>query len=261
MDRLDLQHASCQGIRAQTHSADLSPDAPSAPRRAIPLRWIARIQLAAVLLLLNLLSAGCAHHRLTTRSATLNRHATYGDGVYGPHVEIIRGLGGYMPGSDQLQQRLAARGISSNVSCGIRSHGIARRILARRGSGDGSPIVLIAYATGAHGTMVVADDLAEHGISVDAVILLEPSFFEPVRSNVRYCFVAYKPEPLQQWNAIMRGLPVRVASPATRVTLVNLETIDPGDRLDHKNHLTITTDDWVQQLLVSRAAAAFGCCD
>src|SRR5262245_29326320 len=28
-----------------------------------------------------------------------------------PHVEIFRGLGGYMPGSGDLQERLAARGI------------------------------------------------------------------------------------------------------------------------------------------------------
>ena len=165
-----------------------------------------------------------------------------------------------MPGSGKLQDRLAACGISSTVSWGIESHRIAERILARRRAGNCAPIVLMAYATGGHGTAVVADDLAEQGISVDAVILLEPSFFEPVRSNVRYCFVALKPEPLQQWNPIMRGLPVQVECPTTRVAFVNLEEIDPCDRLDDRNHLTITTDDWVQGLLVAQAVCACRCC-
>ncbi len=162
-----------------------------------------------------------------------------------------------MPGSDRLQERLAACGISSNISCGIHARRVAEEILARRKGGNCCPIVLMGYATAGGGTMVIADQLAEHGMCVDAVILLEPSFFEPVRSNVRYCFVAYKPEPLQQWNPIMRGLPVRVESPATLVRLVNLENIDPGNRLDDHNHLTITTDEWVQQLLVAQAVAVF----
>lgn len=162
-----------------------------------------------------------------------------------------------MPGSDCLQERLAGCGISSTISCGIHAHQVAERILQRRAAGDCCPIVLIGYATAGHGTMVVAEDLAEHGICVDAVILLEPSFFEPVRSNVRYCFVAYKPEPMQQWNPIMRGLPVRVESSATQVTLINLEMLAPYGRLDDLNHLNITSDAWVQQLLVAQAAAMF----
>ena len=241
-----------------THCADLTAARATAPGMQSSIRRVARLEFAAAILLLKFIAAGCAHQHASTGHATTPCAAEYGEGVYAPHVEIIRGLGGYMPGSGQLQERLAACGITSNVTCGIHSHRIARRILERRASGDWTPIVLIGYATAGHGTMVVADDLAAHGIGVDAVILLEPSFFEPVRSNVHYCFVAYKPEPLQQWNPIMRGLPVRVESPATHVTLINLETIDPGDRLEGYNHLTITTNPWVQQLLVAEAAAVFG---
>jgi hypothetical protein len=129
----------------------------------------------------------------------------------------------------------------------------------RRASGDCSPIVLLGYATAGGGTMRVADDLAEHGIQIDAVILIDPSFFEPVRKNVRYCFVAYNPVLCQQWNPIMRGEPVRVESCCTVVNKVNLEENDPHGMLNGHNHLTITTCDWVQRILVCQAVWAFGC--
>jgi hypothetical protein len=174
-----------------------------------------------------------------------------------PHVEIFRGLGGWMPGSDRLQQRLAARGVSSSISCSAAAHSVSRRIRERRARGNPCPIVLMGYATGGGGVKQVAEDLARHGLCVDAVILLDPSFFEPVPRNVRYCFVAYRPEVWQMWNSIMRGNPVRTESPGTVVHLVNLEENDPLGLMQTRTHLTIPTDDWVQEILVQQAVAAF----
>jgi thioesterase domain-containing protein len=165
-----------------------------------------------------------------------------------------------MPGSDRLQQRLAACGLSSTISCGAAAHAVSRRILERRARGNPCPIVLMGYATGGGGVKTVAEDLARHGLCVDAIILLDPSFFEPVPRNVRYCFVAYRPEVWQSWNSIMRGNPVRTESPRTVVRLVNLEESDSLGLMQTQSHLTITLDDWVQEILVQQAAAAF-CCD
>jgi hypothetical protein len=175
-----------------------------------------------------------------------------------PHVEIFRGLGGYMPGSEGLQERLAARGISSTTSCNVSAHCVARRILERRARGDQSPIVLMGYAVGGGGTRKVAKDLAENGVRVDAVILIDPSFFEPVPRNVRYCFVAYKPEVWNYWNPIQLGHPVRVESTETVVNRVNLEETAPPGVLEGECHLTITTNEWIQEILVHQAAAVFG---
>jgi hypothetical protein len=71
--------------------------------------------------------------------------------------------------------------------------------------------------------------------------------------------VAYRPEALQKWNSIMRGNPVRTESPATMVQQVNLEELDTQGMMQTESHLTITTDDWVQKLLVQRVIAAFYC--
>jgi hypothetical protein len=165
-----------------------------------------------------------------------------------------------MPGSDRLQQRLAACGVSSTVSCGAAAHTATRRILERRARGNRCPIVLMGYATGGGGVKHVAEDLARHGVCVDAIILLDPSFFEPVPSNVRYCFVAYRPEVLQMWNSIMRGNRVRTESPMTLVRLVNLEELDRSGLMETQSHLTITTDDWVQEILVQQTMSVFCCC-
>jgi hypothetical protein len=118
----------------------------------------------------------------------------------------------------------------------------------------------MGYATGGGGVRHVAEDLARHGLCVDAIILIDPSFFEPVPRNVRYCFVAYRPEVWQSWNSIMRGNPVRTESPETSVQLVNLEESDTLGLLQARSHLTITTDAWVQEILAQQAAAAF-CCE
>lgn len=174
------------------------------------------------------------------------------------HVEIFRGLGGYMPGVDCWQQRLAACGISSTVWRDCYCHQVARRILERRAQGDLGPIVLMAYATGGGSARQVALDLGKHGVCIDAIILLEPSFFEPVPRNVRFCFAAYKPEPLQMWNSLMRGNPIRVESTTDTVAQrVNLKEIAPPGALRGENHLTITANAWVQDLLVEQAAAVF----
>lgn len=174
-----------------------------------------------------------------------------------PHVEIFRGLGGYMPGSEGLQQRLAARGISSTTSCSASARQVSRRILERRARGNDSPIVLMGYAVGGGGARKVAKDLAGNGVSVDAIILIDPSFFEPVPRNVRTCFVAYRPEIWQSWNPIMRGHPVKTESPETEVRLINLKEHDRNGSMSARSHLTVTADEWIQEMLAQQAIAQF----
>ena len=77
-------------------------------------------------------------------------------------------------------------------------------------------------------------------------------------SNVCYCFVAYRPELMQKWNSIMRGNPVKVESDQTVVVKVNLTESDKIGALEDVSHLTITSNDWVQRILVREALRATG---
>ena len=174
------------------------------------------------------------------------------------HVDIFRGLGGYMSGRAQLQERLSDCGISSTTWLSAQSGQVAKQILDRRAGGDDSPIVLLGYAVGGGRTRQVATILKKHGVDVDATILIDPSFFEPVPSNVRYCFVAYRPEIWQKWNSIMRGNPVKAESDRTVVVQMNLTEEDQQGVLFGESHLTITSNDWVQEILVYQAAKETG---
>ncbi|MDF1812106.1 MAG: hypothetical protein P1V20_07825 [Verrucomicrobiales bacterium] len=174
----------------------------------------------------------------------------------GRHVDIFRGLGGYMKGREQLQARLAECGISSTTWLSADAKQVAKRIPQRRSRGDLSPVVLMGYATGGSGTRQVATILKQHDIEVDTVILIDPSFFEPVPCNVRHCFVAYRPEIWQKWNSIMRGNPVITESDRTKITKINLTEKDFEGALSDDSHLAITSDPWVQSILVSEAVKA-----
>ena len=159
-----------------------------------------------------------------------------------------------MPGSKKLQERLSEHKIASKTWLGDNAASAARQILERQSLSAGrdqSPIILLGYATGGGATRKVARTLMEQDVYVDAIILIDPSFFEPVPKNVRYCYVAYRPEFWQMWNSIMRGNPVKLESAEhTKLTHVNLKTADNGEgRLRGESHITITNNDWVQDLL------------
>ena len=196
------------------------------------------------------ISVGCESPTTIPGDRTISSSA----GRSSPRVEIFRGLGGYMPGAKKLQERLSEHEIASKTWLGDNAASAAKQILERQSlakDGDQSPIILLGYATGGGATKKVARILKQHGVHVDAIILIDPSFFEPVPKNVRYCYVAYRPEFWQMWNSIMRGNPVKLESAEhTKLTHVNLKTADNGEgRLRGESHITITNNDWVQDLL------------
>ena len=86
-----------------------------------------------------------------------------------------------MNGRHELQQRLASCGITSTTWLSVESKEVATQILDRRGPGElTSPVVLMGYAVGGGGVREVAEILKKNEVRVDAVILIDPSFFEPV---------------------------------------------------------------------------------
>ena len=52
----------------------------------------------------------------------------------------------------------------------------------------------------------------------------------------------------------MRGNLVKAESEDTTVVLMNLTTEDQEEALKGDSHLTITSNDWVQEILVQQAA-------
>lgn len=198
--------------------------------------------------------SGCATNQTkVTAGGKSVSHST--NGVR--HVHIFRGLAGVLPGGKALQERLEDHEISSTIWWNANASSAARNILDRRTKGDRSAVVLMGYAVGGGGTKRVAEILGRNGVNVDALILIDPSFFEPVPPNVETCFVAHRPEVWQKWNSIMRGNPVRAESGETEVIQVNLTEADGEGALAGESHITITGNEWVQGILVREATRAF----
>src|SRR6478736_652383 len=73
-----------------------------------------------------------------------------------PHVIILRGTVGIFPGAREFQKAFARRGIASTMCYSEAWHEVAKRIIARRESGDCSPIVLVGYSLGAPASIQIA---------------------------------------------------------------------------------------------------------
>jgi hypothetical protein len=170
-----------------------------------------------------------------------------------PHVEILRGTGGIFPGARDFQKAFAARGIASTMSYSEQWSKVADRIVARRESGDCSPIVLVGYSLGATASIQIARKLQERGIDVDAIIILEGYHHLLIPGNVHYCFNAYKLEGLPH----LHGLPVSGECDSTVIDNYDLIANDPSGHMEELRHLTFTYDSCVHELLANKIHVAF----
>jgi hypothetical protein len=175
-----------------------------------------------------------------------------------PKVELIRGTTGIFPGEEDFQQVLADRGVASTVTYCEAWRSIADRIAEERECGSCQPIVLFGYSKGAPAAIWVARDLAERGIAVDAIIILEGFHREKIPGNVRYCFNAFLPG----WVPRLRGLPVEPECEGTLVVNYDLAAHDCTGRMKTQHHLGLPCDPGVQALLADQIATVLnrGCC-
>lgn len=170
-----------------------------------------------------------------------------------PHVEILRGTVGIFPGARDFQKAFAVRGIASTMSFSEAWPAVADRIVARRESGDCSPIVLVGYSLGATASIQIARKLQERGIDVDAIIILEGYHHELIPGNVHYCFNAYKLGGLPH----LHGVPVSGECGSTVIDNYDLVANDPSGHMEELRHLTFTYDSCVHELLAEKIYSAF----
>lgn len=169
-----------------------------------------------------------------------------------PHVEILRGSAGIFPGARDFQKAFAMRGIASTMSFSEGWRKVADRIVARRESGDCSPIVLVGYSLGANASINIARELQEKGIDVDAIIILEGCDHRPIPGNVHYCFNAYKLNGLPR----LHGIPVSGECDSTVIENYDMVANDPSGHMEGLRHLTFTYDSCVHELLANKIHSA-----
>jgi hypothetical protein len=173
-----------------------------------------------------------------------------------PNVFILRGTVGYFPCITQLEDRLLDEGVCPTVAFPDAYRKVAERIIAGRNTGRfESPLVIAGYSNGADRAIDVACLLNERGITVDKLVLLESSGAKSIPCNVRECFNIYKYQVWGEIIPIFRGMPVRPEGPATTVVNYNLRDYNDG-RFDWYNHLTVSANPYVQELMVDEVMTA-----
>jgi hypothetical protein len=172
-----------------------------------------------------------------------------------PNVIVFRGMAGYFPNLGEFEDKLLEEGICPTVAFPDAHARICERIIAARNTGTlQGPLVIVGYSAGADKAIVLSRSLRERGITVDKLVLLETTRESTVPGNVTECVNIYKPQPWDGVIPVFRGCPVSAASPATIVSNYNVRDYNDG-RYDWDNHFTLTTNPYVQDLIIDEVVA------
>jgi hypothetical protein len=151
-----------------------------------------------------------------------------------PNVIVFRGMVGYFPNLGEFEDKL---------------------LEAARNTGRlQGPLVVVGYSSGADKAIVLSRSLQERGITVNKLVLLEATSETSIPGNVSECVNIYKPQPWDGVIPVFRGCPVTAESPATIVSNYNVREYNDG-RYDWDNHFTLTTNPYVQDLIIDEVVA------
>ena len=249
-----LQLASPHSLAARDGSPQPVPDTPSIPEREHVASWFdgfSGAHLAVSVMKASQLSSRSSR----TRFATLIVLAYCVIGVVGcsttgyvgdrdtprcGNVFVVRGLVGYWPQVERLAADLRQQGLCPVVVYGAERKRLAVKIHEARCEGRLSgPVVLAGYSLGANDAIKLAKDLGNRGIDVDALILVDPTYYDSIPGNVRYCYNLYQSRPSTDWMPLFRGVPVTPAHPDTCLVNYDVRDHDKCRHYDTLNHFTI----------------------
>ena len=156
------------------------------------------------------------------------------------NVFVVRGLVGYWPHVEDLAADLRQQGLSPTVVYGAERKRLAEKIDQTRAAGHlNGPVVLVGYSLGANDAIKLAKDLGNRGIDVDALILVDPTYYDSVPSNVRYCYNLYQSHPRTDWIPMFRGVSIEAADPGTDLINYDVRNHRKCRHYDELNHFTI----------------------
>jgi thioesterase domain-containing protein len=149
-----------------------------------------------------------------------------------------------------FEHTLRAEGIHPIMAFAEEYYPLAEFIADERQAGrlDG-PIVVMGYSLGANTAILLAERLAERGVELDKLVLLECSYADEVPSNVRECFNIYKSHPWTDWFPLFRGIPLEAESDQTQMVNYDLRDADPATGRWH-HHLTACANRRIHEIIV-----------
>jgi hypothetical protein len=152
------------------------------------------------------------------------------------HAYLLRGIFNVSAGLDVLASKLARRGIAASVYGPLEGPSAANQAINDYRSGKARSIVLIGHSLGAGSAVSAASQIAEAGVPVALLILLDPKASFWVPRNVSRAVNFYVPET---------GATVAAGSGFRgNLTNINLGGV-PG-----MNHMTIQSLDSMHQRII-----------
>jgi hypothetical protein len=152
------------------------------------------------------------------------------------HAYLMRGIFNVSVGLDVLAGKLAKRGIVASVYGPLGENSVVDAAIQDYRSGRARSIVLIGHSLGAGAVVSVASRLAEAGIPVSLLVLLDPKARFWVPRNVIRAVNFYIP---QTGAAVEGGSEFRGS-----LTNINVEGV-PG-----MNHITIQSLDSMHEKII-----------
>jgi len=175
-------------------------------------------------------------------------------------VYLIRGLFNvFSLGMDDIGKSLNEKGVRASVYSGPSWPNLAQQILDRHQQGNRERLLVISgHSYGADDAIRLARTLEQHGLVVDALVLLDPTIPPKIPANVSHCVNIYRSQPSTDWMPWLRGVPVETEGRNTRV--VNLDIRISGtdpDLRDEVNHFNIEEHPAIQKMVLEEILDIF----
>lgn len=175
-------------------------------------------------------------------------------------VYLLRGLFNvFSLGMDDIGESLKGKGVRTGVYSGPSWPDLAQHILDRHQQGDQErPLVISGHSYGADDSIRLARALEQHDVTVDALVLVDPTIPPKIPANVRHCVNIYRSSPSTDWMPWLRGVAVETEGQNTRVINrdIRISSKDPG-LLDDINHFNIEEHPTIQNMVLEEILDVF----
>jgi len=170
------------------------------------------------------------------------------------NVYLIRGfIGLFSFGIDRLTVKINEAGIRAHVFQEDQWKQLARTIRETyKNQPNHEPLILIGHSLGADKTLWIAHELKNEGITVDAILTMDPTLPPDVPSNVRVCHNYYQPSVFDGLG-ILRGIALK-QEPGSTGKLINYNI-----RAEHKellepdtNHINVDKNTKIHAAIIAR---------
>jgi len=175
-------------------------------------------------------------------------------------VYLLKGLFNiFSLGMDDIGENLQKKGLKAGVYAGPSWRSLAGQIVEIRAQAEQDALLVISGPSyGADDAIRLARALNQHGVVVDALVLVDPTTPPKIPVNVRRCINIYRSQPATDWMPWLRGVPVEGENQSTLVINRDLRTSGQHeDLLEDVNHFNIEDIPAIQEMVVEEIVAVF----